>query len=216
MSFYLHTGNAFSSLEAPFNTPSHFITNLPKILDFNQEWEAGLVEVLFQKSHLDSKTSEKNTANSEPSEKTELKAATSEKNNTSEKTTPELKTSESDGVNVDQEKSKKATVDLKTSEKSSIDQKTSVVYICGDFIDHSIVGDKTLPFFRSFSLVSGKKLLNRTYAKPFYVKLNTKFIQNLSIWLVNEKGGKVQTSETDNIFLTFHFRKRNGSDCSSF
>ena len=88
------------------------------------------------------------------------------------------------------------------------EQKTSVVYICGDFIEHTIVGNKTLPFFRRLSLASSEKQIAETYDNPFYIKLNTKFIQNLQIWVLNEKGNIINSSGEEHIFLTFHFRKR--------
>ena len=181
MSFYLHTGNAFSSVEAPYNTISHFITSLPKVLDFVGDWEVALVDVIFQKPDIQQKIDEK--VDKTASEKVD--------ENATEKPS-EIISESSDDKQIIQEK----------------EQKTSVVYICGDFVEHSIVGDKTLPFFRSLSLSSKESQIVETYDNPFYIKLNTKFIQNLSIWLITEKGQIIKSSGQEHIFLTFHFRKR--------
>ncbi len=207
MSFYLHTGNAFSSVEAPYNTISHFITSLPKVLDFVGDWEVALVDVIFQKPDIQQKIDEK--VDKTASEKVDENAT----EKPSEIQTIDEKVDKTASEKVDENATEKPSeIISETSDDKQIiqekEQKTSVVYICGDFVEHSIVGDKTLPFFRSLSLSSKESQIVETYDNPFYIKLNTKFIQNLSIWLITEKGQIIKSSGQEHIFLTFHFRKR--------
>ncbi len=83
----------------------------------------------------------------------------------------------------------------------------STAYICADFIENSVLGDKTLPFFRVIHLPQTPSPIKRTYANIHYLKLNKHFIQNLKFWLVTEKGELFDSEPGDLLHLTLHFRK---------
>ena len=139
MSFFLHTGNAFATLNKPYNRASEFLINLPKALDFHSQWEVGLIEFMLNKDKLETKS--------------------------------------------------------------------CIGYVCVDFIENSILGNNTLPCIRAIHIPRYNKNINITFDRVDYFKINTKFIQNLRVVILDETGGTLHSTDQDLVFLSFHFRK---------
>ncbi len=83
----------------------------------------------------------------------------------------------------------------------------SVGYICCDFIENSIFGDKSLPCFRCICIPNNRDFTHLRFEQVFYFKVTSNFIQNLNIWTLNECSEMMLSTSEDLIFLTFHFKQ---------
>ncbi len=86
---------------------------------------------------------------------------------------------------------------------------TSVGYICSDFIENSIFGDKSLPCFRSICIPNNNHFTHLIFENVFYFKVTSNFIQNLNIWMLNDCNEMITSTSEDLMYLTFHFKRLN-------
>lgn len=83
--------------------------------------------------------------------------------------------------------------------------KHNVVYLCGDFIEHTILGDKLMPFVKALYLKDFENYFYFTNIQ--YIPLNSKNIQQLGLNLLSENNKQLQQTALKKACFTFHFKR---------
>ena len=91
----------------------------------------------------------------------------------------------------------------------TLSAKNSVAYICCDFVENSVYGNRSIPCLRCVYVprTLNDNFIHLSFEKPFYFNVTSNFIQNVNVWMIDDAGEIIKSTLEDLVFLTFHFRR---------